>query len=194
MIEPTMRAAAASEPAEPPIVHDDDWEEDDDDDWREDDSDEAEAWRGEGVRPEPPPGSARRRRFLDDETALSAARTLSALADLVEAIKKHRCDEHPDAQFASRLSGAFNGATKAVTETLGAEWTHEWIPQLTEHGREALATIVCGFRERGLLEQVGEGAFEPLDEAWLSQLDPERTPEAEQEAERTRRCPSGKRA
>lgn len=195
VVEPALKAAAASaeDPPVLPLASTDDREDDegwdDDDGWEdEDDSDEAEAWRGEDSVPDVPHGRSRRRRFLDDDTVLSAARTLSALADLVEAIRKHGCQDHPDARFAPRLGAAFNGATKVVAEALGAEWSHDWVSALADHGREALSTIVCAFRDHGLLEDVGDEIFEPLNEAWLSELDPERTPEAEQEAERARRA------
>lgn len=164
------------------------WDASDDDELDDDpDDDPSEAPAG-------PPGSMFKASFHDSGAARTAALTLSALADLTDVVRKHGFDAHPDAEFTNRLASAFNGATKAVTETIGGTWDTAWPDQLAHHGREALAGIVSGLRDRGLLARLGERVFDPIDEAWLSTVDPERSPDAERAAERTRRAQVTKKA
>ncbi len=69
-----------------------------------------------------------------------------------------------------------------------AEWDPGWPDELVAHGREALAGVVAKLPEAEGAWRFSAGDLAPLEEAWLAEVDPERTPEAEQEAERRRRA------
>lgn len=117
-----------------------------------------------------------------------ATKTLAALLDLTDVVCKHGCDRVADGHFRSHLAWAFNGATKVLATLIDAEWDTGWPGELAEHGREAVGGVVATLKEAGGAWRFRAEDLAPLDEAWLVTMDPDRTPEAEQEAERRRRA------
>lgn len=117
-----------------------------------------------------------------------ATMAVSSLVDLADALRKHGCFDLPDARFGSYLGTAFNGLTKVISSLIAAEWSTEWPSLLLEQGRAGLGPLESEWRKSAEFWQLGARPFVPLDEAWLSDVDPERTPEAEQAAERQRRA------
>jgi hypothetical protein len=128
------------------------------------------------------------REVAADELVPRAASALAALLDLTEIVRKHRCYELSDGQYRSNLGWALNGATKVLATLIEAEWDADWPPALAEHGRAALSGVTATLREADEAWRLSPEDLGPLDEAWLSEMDPERTPEAEKEAERHRRA------
>ena len=101
-----------------------------------------------------------------------ATKSLAALLDLVEIVRKHRCYEIEDGRFRSHLTMALNGATKVLTTLLNAEWDTEWPEPLADRGREALDAVVARLQDSGDMWCMSAEDLGPLEEAWLSETDP----------------------
>ncbi|MFC1708196.1 hypothetical protein ACFL59_15495, partial [Planctomycetota bacterium] len=117
-----------------------------------------------------------------------AAKCLAALLDLTGIVRRHGCLDLEDGRFRSHLGYAFNGATKVIATLIDAEWDVEWPGLLVDHDREALDGVLAKLREADEAWRLPVADLSPLNEAWLAEVDPLRTPEAEQEAERQRRA------
>jgi hypothetical protein len=116
------------------------------------------------------------------------AKSLAALFDLTDVVRKHGCYDLDDGHFRSHLGRAFNGSTKVLATLIDAEWDVDWPGTLADRGREALGGVMAKLQEGGEAWRLGAGDLAPLDEAWLAAADPVRTPEAEKEVERQRRA------
>jgi hypothetical protein len=117
-----------------------------------------------------------------------ATKCLAALLDLGEILRKHRSHDLEDGRFRSHLGQAFNGATKVLSTLIEADWDVDWPRLLVDRGREGLDDVLAKLEEAGGAWRLTAGDLAPLEEAWLAEVDPVRTPEAERDAERQRRA------
>jgi len=117
-----------------------------------------------------------------------AAKCLAALLDLTEIVRKHHCQHLEGGQFRLHLGEAFNGATKVLATLIGADWEADWPGLLVDGAREGLDGVLAKLQETGEAWRLNTGDLAPLEEAWLAEVDPVRTSEAEMEAERRRRA------
>ena len=113
---------------------------------------------------------------------------LAALLDLTDVVRKHQLYERSDRRFRSHLAQAFNGATKVLATLTDADWEAHWPVLLADRGREGLDDVLAKFEESGEAWRISAPDLAPLEEAWLAEADPGRTPEAERQAERERRA------
>lgn len=126
---------------------------------------------------------------IDPAELLSkAACCIAALLDLTEIARKHRAHEIEEARFCSHLTQAFGGATKVLATLIDAEWDTDWPRLLAEKGRRGLEGFIEDLTEDGDAWRLPLEDLAPREEAWLREIDPERTAEAELEAERQRRA------
>lgn len=123
-----------------------------------------------------------------------ATKCLAALLDLTEIVRKHRCYDIDDGHFRSHLGQAFNGSTKVLATLIKAEWDVDWPSALADRGRAALDAVLAKLQESDEAWRFSAEDLAPLEEAWLAEMDPVRTPEAELEAERQRRARVTKKA
>jgi len=123
-----------------------------------------------------------------EEVIERGAKSLAALLDLTDVVRKHGCYDLEDGHFRAHLGQAFNGATKVLATLIEAEWSVDWPGALVDRGRDALDGVVAKLQESDEAWRLSAGDLAPLDEAWLAEVDPVRTPEAEMEAERLRRA------
>lgn len=127
-------------------------------------------------------------RPVDEEVAVpKALKTVAALLDLGDAVRKHGAHEADSVSFEQQLAWGFNGATKVVTTLVEREWDVHWPEMLAQRGRAALDPFLVALRTSGD-SWAFEHHLQPLDEAWLADADPEKTPAKEQAAERKRRA------
>jgi len=141
--------------------------------------------RIEGMPREHKPGEDRP---IDEEVAVpNALKTVAALLDLVDAVRKHGAHEADGVSFTQQLAWAFNGATKVVASLTEVEWDVHWPEALAKRGRAALDPVLEALRTSGE-SWAFEHHLKPLDEAWLAEADPEKTPAKELAAERKRRA------
>ena len=122
------------------------------------------------------------------ELIARATKSLAALLDLTEIVHKHRFHELKDGHFGSHLAEAFNGSTKVLATLFEAEWEVDWPGALADRGRAALEAVLPKLQEADEAWRFSAEDLAPLEEAWLAEMDPVRTPEAELEAERQRRA------
>lgn len=128
------------------------------------------------------------REFDVAELIARATKSLAALLDLTEIVRKHRYYDLHDGGFRSHLAHAFNGSTKMLATLIEAEWEVDWPVALADRGRAALDAVLAKLQEADEAWRFSAEDFSPLEEAWLAEMDPVRTPEAELEAERQRRA------
>jgi hypothetical protein len=125
----------------------------------------------------------------DDREALTQIRrTMAALLDLTEVVLKHGCYELKEGNFRGQLGFAFNGATKVFADLHRLSWDLKWIEQLVTGGRAAAEEIITEFQVKEDRWGLSIDYLAPLEEAWLAEMDPTQTPEAEREVERERRA------
>ena len=117
-----------------------------------------------------------------------ATKCLAALLDLGEIVRRHRFDEVEENRFRAYLEEAFNGATKVIATLIGAKWGNDWPVLLAERGRGALEALVARLKDAAAAGRLSIDDLAPLEEAWLAEADPDRTPGVEREAERQRRA------
>lgn len=122
------------------------------------------------------------------ELIARATKSLAALLDLTEIVRKHRCYDLKDGHFRSHLAEAFNGSTKVLATLIEAEWEVDWPVALADRGRAALEAVLGKLQEADEAWRFSADDLAPLEEAWLTEMDPVRTPEADLEAERQRRA------
>lgn len=172
-----------------PIALDDD-DDEDDDDWQDDEDEDDDETEGEGWKGRDP-AEARRGTSelpLDERDVLPAAlRTVAALLDLLTPIHRPEVTDVPAGGFEGHLVHALNGATKVVSHLLAAEWENDWPSKLLERGRDALPPVLAAWQKGELGVEVTATHLDPLEEVWLVELDPVRTPDADRAAERVRR-------
>ena len=108
--------------------------------------------------------------------------------DLADVVRAHAEQILEGDRLRSNLAYALNGATKVLTTLLDGEWDVGWPMMLVDRGRAALAGVVERLEAAEEAWRFSAEYLEALKEAWLADADPERTPEAEREAERRRRA------
>ena len=123
-----------------------------------------------------------------EEVIAKGSKSLAALLDLTDVVHKHGCYDLEHGRFRSHLGHAFNGSTKVLATLIDAQWQVDWPGTLADRGREALPGLLARLQEGDEAWRLSEADLAPLDEAWLAEVDPVRTPEAEMEAERQRRA------
>lgn len=124
----------------------------------------------------------------EEELIVPALRVVAALLDLSDVVLRTQAAEAEGTSFTRQLVWAFNGATKVVSTLLAGDWNPDWPEALARQGRSALGPVLTTWQRADLIWSVKPSHLAPLDEAWLTDADPARAPEADREAERGRRA------
>lgn len=118
----------------------------------------------------------------------SASRTLSALLDLIEALRERKLLDLGHGSVKASLAFALNGLTKVIATLHLSDWDDQWPEALLNRGRTGLEEVLREMEQTAKVTLSDLGEYAPLrDDLWLAGQDPDSSPEKNQEAERRRR-------
>lgn len=125
---------------------------------------------------------------LQGELRPKAARTLSSILDLNEALGKQNALDELYGTPRSAIAGALNGITKVIADIHQSDWKMDWPERLQRWGRAALVDVLEELIAAARRPSVDISEYESLaEDYWLTSQDPDRVPEKEAEAEKLRR-------